>query len=95
MTFIKTLSFDWLPVDEAEKSMLASDLRSVMPKGTREEQFRAEVYVKVGTSECRSPDTVMEMRCTWSLQCTVFIFGFRKRTDLTSLFLSSPPSFPI
>lgn len=47
MAFVKSLAFDWIPVEDAEKTIHAEQLRSCMPKGSREEQFRAEAYVKV------------------------------------------------
>ena len=46
--FLRSLEFDWQLVDEAEKATHAMDLRSCMSWGTKDDQFKAESWFKVG-----------------------------------------------
>ncbi|ORY23995.1 DNA primase large subunit [Naematelia encephala] len=45
--FLRSLEFDWQLVDETEKSQYAHELRTCMPWGTKDEQFKAESWFKV------------------------------------------------
>lgn len=45
--FLKSLKFDWTPVEAAEKQYLKEKLATYLPKGTTEAQMMAEAYVKV------------------------------------------------
>ncbi|KAK8847533.1 hypothetical protein IAR55_005391 [Kwoniella newhampshirensis] len=45
--FLRSLEFDWQIVDESEKSIYATELRSCMNWGTKDDQFKAESWFKV------------------------------------------------
>jgi DNA primase large subunit len=48
--FLRALEFDWVVVDENERMENAVDLRTCMPWGTKDEQFRAESWFKVSVT---------------------------------------------